>query len=216
MDLGFNATDPIASEQAADMLDWAQIRPNGAQGETLIRAWTPDLPGVSYSVVEIVTDDMPFLVDSVTAEITRQGRAIHLVAHPLFAVTRDESHRVSSIHDLDVNEIKKGVIAESWMRIHIERDFISDDLSGVVAGLARVLTDVRKAVNDWLAMRKKAIEVSGDLRRMPPVGIDQEDLDESIALLDWLTQDSFTFVGYREYDLVDVDGEADEAVRLID
>ena len=207
MDLGFNATDPIASEQAADMLDWAQIRPNGAQGETLIRAWTPDLPGVSYSVVEIVTDDMPFLVDSVTAEITRQGRAIHLVAHPLFAVTRDESHRVSSIHDLDVNEIKKGVIAESWMRIHIERDFISDDLSGVVAGLARVLTDVRKAVNDWLAMRKKAIEVSGDLRRMPPVGIDQEDLDESIALLDWLTQDSFTFVGYREYDLVDVDGE---------
>ena len=78
MDLGFNATDLIASDQAADMLSWAQFRPNGAHGETLIRAWTPDLPGVSYSVVEIVTDDMPFLVDSVTAEITRQGRAIHL------------------------------------------------------------------------------------------------------------------------------------------
>jgi glutamate dehydrogenase len=206
VDLGFNATDLIASAQAADMLSWAQFRPNGAHGETLIRAWTPDLPGVSYSVVEIVTDDMPFLVDSVAAELTREGRAIHLVAHPLFAVTRDESHQITFIHDLDVNEIKKGGTAESWMRIHIERDFISDDLSAVVAGLARVLTDVRKAVNDWRAMRKKAIEVSGDLRSKPPVGIDQGDLDESIALLDWLTQDSFTFVGYREYDLVEVDG----------
>ena len=206
VDLGFNATDLIASDQAADMLNWAQFRPNGAHGETLIRAWTPDLPGVSYSVVEIVTDDMPFLVDSVTAELTREGRAIQLVAHPLFAVTRDESHRVTFIHDLDVKEIKKGGSAESWMRIHIERDFISDDLSAVVAGLARVLTDVRKAVNDWLAMRTKAIEVSGNLRSKPPVGIDQGDLDESIALLDWLTQDSFTFVGYREYDLVEVDG----------
>ncbi len=213
VDLGFEATDPMAIEQAADMLAWAQIRQNGEHGETLVRAWTPDLPGVSYSVVEIVTDDMPFLVDSVTSELTREGRAIQLVAHPLFAVTRDASNRLNAIHELDVNEIKKGMTAESWMRIHLERDFISDDLSEVVAGVSRVLADVRKSVNDWNSMRTKAIEVSGDLRRMPPTGIDQVELDESIAFLDWLAQDSFTFIGYREYDLVDVDGE--DALRPV-
>lgn len=207
VDLGFEETDPMAVEQAADMLAWAQIRPNGVHGETLIRAWTPDLPGVSYSVVEIVTDDMPFLVDSVTSELTREGRPIQLVAHPLFAVTRDASHRVTAIRELDVNEINKGMTAESWMRIHVERDFVSENLGEVVAGVGRVLVDVRKSVNDWTAMRTNAIEVSGDLRRRPPVGIDPSDLDESIALLEWLTQDSFTFIGYREYDLLEIDGE---------
>ena len=37
----------------------------------------------------IVTDDMPFLVDSVNAELVRQNSAIHLVLHPLFVVTRN-------------------------------------------------------------------------------------------------------------------------------
>jgi glutamate dehydrogenase len=207
VDLGFKASDQIAIEQASNMVAWANTRPNGVHGETLVRAWTPDLPGVSYSVVEIVTDDMPFLVDSVTSELTREGRAIQLVAHPLFAVTRDEKHRLTAVHELDVNEIKKGMTAESWMRIHVERNFISDDLEELVAGVERVLGDVRKCVNDWSAMRTKAIEVSGDLRRVPPTGIDPAELEEAIALLEWLTQDSFTFIGYREYDLGEQGGE---------
>ena len=206
-DLGFEPNDPIAMEQAADMVAWANIRRNGLHGETLVRAWTPDQPGASYSVVEIVTDDMPFLVDSVTSELTREGRAIQLVAHPLFAVTRDEMHRLTAVHELDINEIKKGMTSESWMRIHVERNFISDNLEEVVSGVERVLEDVRKCVNDWTPMRSKAIEVSGDLRRVPPSGIDPTELEEAIALLEWLTQDSFTFIGYREYDLVEQDGE---------
>jgi len=82
----------------------------GVTGHT-VKLWSgpgPQIPrGVSYSVIEIVTDDMPFLVDSVTSELTREGRAIQLVAHPLFAVTRDATHELSAIHELDVNEIKR-------------------------------------------------------------------------------------------------------------
>lgn len=212
-DLGFELGGPMALEQAEDMLAWASIRIPGADGETLVRAWTPDLPGISYSVVEIVTDDMPFLVDSVTSELTREGRAIQLVAHPLFAATRDAAGQLTGVEELDAADSKKGLIPESWMRIHIERDFISDDLRELVAGVARVLADVRKCVNDWSAMRTMAIEVSGDLRRVPPVGIDPVDLEESIALLEWLTQDSFTFVGFKEYELLQVEGE--DALRPV-
>jgi glutamate dehydrogenase len=211
--LGFEASDPVANEQAAEMVAWASARPNGMHGKTMVRAWTPDLPGTSYSVVEIVTDDMPFLVDSVTSELTRQGRAIQLLAHPLFAVTRDADHRLTAVHDFDLDEINKGMTAESWMRIHVERDFTSDKLVELVAGVERVLGDVRKCVNDWSSMRTKAIEVSGDLRSTPPSGIDPEELDESIAFLEWLTQDSFTFIGYREYDLVEQGGE--DALRPV-
>ena len=213
VDLGFELSGPMALEQAEDMLAWASIRIPGADGETLVRAWTPDLPGISYSVVEIVTDDMPFLVDSVTSELTREGRAIQLVAHPLFAATRDAAGHLTGVEELDGADSKKGLIPESWMRIHIERDFISDDLRELVAGVARVLADVRKCVNDWSAMRTMAIEVSGDLRRVPPVGIDPVDLEESIALLEWLTQDSFTFVGFKEYELLQVEGE--DALRPV-
>ena len=188
------------------MVQWAHQR---TTGQALVRAWTPQAQGElepTYSVIEIVTDDMPFLVDSVTAELTRNGRAIYLVAHPQLAVTRVDGELVE-VHDIDVNAIKEGMIAESWMHIHIERDFISDDFESLVQGIERVLSDVRKAVSDWSLMRTKAIEISGMLRREQLGQVTESQRDEAIALLDWLTQDSFTFIGYREYLLVDLNGE---------
>jgi len=197
-DVEFALADP---EATADLIAWASVR---EVGEIKVRAWTPE--SSAYSVVEIVTDDMPFLVDSVTAELSRQDRDIQLVAHPQFAVTRVDG-ALTQVHDIDVDEIRTGMIAESWMHIHVERDFVSNDLAPLVAGVENILTDVKKAVEDWPAMRTKAVEISGDLRRNPPKGIAGTELDEAVSLLDWLTQDSFTFVGYREYRLIVVNGE---------
>lgn len=192
----------INQSHAAAMVEWAAQRP---PGHAIVRAWTPPDQGASHSVIEIVTDDMPFLVDSVTAEITRQGRAIHLIAHPQFALTRRDGQLIE-VHDLNVNALTGDMIPESWMHIHIERDFINDDLGSLVHGIEGVLADVRKAVGDWKAMRTKAIEISGDLRRDTPAGVGEIERDEAVALMDWLTQDSFTFIGYREYTLSIIDG----------
>lgn len=195
----------IGGVDASDMLQWAQQR---EPGKAKVRAWTPQLPtGATspFSVIEIVTDDMPFLVDSVIAEITRSGRSIALVAHPLLAVTRADGE-LQQVHDRDVDEIDAGMSAESWMHIHVERDFVSDDLDPLVQGIERVLSDVRKAVHDWPLMRTRAIEISSEIRRSAPHGLNPLHVDEAVALLDWLAQDSFTFIGYREYSLVTVDG----------
>ena len=204
----FRDLDPslIAGVDASDMLRWGSSR---EPGKAKVRAWTPQGAGGAtspFSIVEIVTDDMPFLVDSVTAEISRSGRAIQLVAHPLLAVTRIDGN-LQEVHDRDVDQIDSGMSAESWMHIHIERDFISDDLDSLVQGIERILSDVRKAVQDWPLMRARAIELAGEMRSSTPRGIDQLQIDESVALLDWLAQDSFTFIGYREYSLVSVDGQ---------
>ncbi|MDX3069204.1 NAD-glutamate dehydrogenase, partial [Streptomyces sp. ND04-05B] len=70
-----------------------RLAENRPQGTANVRVHTPTVEEngwtCSHSVVEVVTDDMPFLVDSVTNELSRQGRGIHVVIHPQVVVRRD-------------------------------------------------------------------------------------------------------------------------------
>ena len=101
----------------------AETRP---QGTATVRVTTAD--GESHSVVEIVSDDMPFLVDSVTSELSRHGRAIHLVVHPQLVVRRDVTGRLLAV--CDATSVGDGpddtdaadAVVESWMRIEIDRE----------------------------------------------------------------------------------------------
>jgi len=177
------------------------------------------------SVVYIVTDDMPFLVDSVNAELVRQKSPIHLVIHPLFVVTRNRgtgrlvkvarvpSHLGISSGDTAAMPNLSHLIAEgdnashmeSWIAVEI--DPVDDaKRAELVDGLTRVLGDVRAAVEDWPKMRNKAHEVSADLDRVAGAAQVAE-LRQAQALLRWLDDGNFTFLGYREYDLRDESGE---------
>lgn len=177
------------------------------------------------NVVYIVTDDMPFLVDSVNAELVRQNCAIRLVMHPLFVVTRDRvSGELSGISRVPSNVgISSGDTAalpsvahllgdgdnashmESWIAVEIDR--VSDDArEELIAGLQRVLGDVRAAVEDWPKMRSKALELAEALAGIThPEQV--AELRQAQDLLRWLDNGNFTFLGYREYDLVDENGE---------
>ena len=197
-------------QQSESMREWANLRPPGT---TLVRGWTPAVPGVSYAVIEVVTDDMPFLVDSVTSFITQSGRGIHLLVHPQLAVVRDAAGNLREILDVDVDQAPEGSVPESWMRVEVERDYVSDDLEPLVSGVRRVLGDVRKAVADWRAMRDRAVQISTELGTEPPRGIPEEEVAQTRALLEWLANDNLTFLGYRDYDLVTVEGE--DALRPV-
>jgi len=194
----------------AAMREWASVR---VPEQALVRAWTPDIPGVGYAVLEIVTDDMSFLVDSVTNKLTYSGRNVHLIVHPQLAVRRDGEGNLLEILDVDVDQAPPGALIESWMRVEVERDFVSDDLEPIVASTRRVLGDVRKAVSDWQPMRAEAIRVAQEIAQHPPVGIDAHEVHETKALLEWLANNNLTFLGYREYDLITVEGE--DALRPV-
>ncbi|WP_104172260.1 NAD-glutamate dehydrogenase [Arthrobacter sp. Y81] len=177
------------------------------------------------SVVYIVTDDMPFLVDSVNAELVRQNSAIHLVLHPLFVVTRNrESAQLTKVDRVPSSiGISSGDTAampslshliaqgdnashmESWIAVEI--DLASEELHGrLIEGIERVLGDVRAAVEDWPKMRNKALQIAKDLDNVAnPAQI--EELRQAQDLLRWLDEGNFTFLGYREYDLVNESGE---------
>ena len=192
------------------MRDWASIR---EPGQALVRGWTPEVPGVGYAVIEVVTDDMPFLVDSVTANLVHSGRNVHLIVHPQLAVKRDAAGELTDILDIDVDVVPTGTLIESWMRIEVERDFVSDDLEPLINSTRRVLADVRKAVSDWHPMRDQAERIARELAHHPPVGVEQHEVTETRALLEWLANNNLTFLGYREYDLITVEGE--DALRPV-
>ncbi|HET7783269.1 MAG TPA: NAD-glutamate dehydrogenase [Arthrobacter sp.] len=177
------------------------------------------------SVVFVVTDDMPFLVDSVNAELVRQHAAIKLVIHPLFVATRNrESGELTKVSRVPAHlGISSGDTAampslshliaqgenashmESWIAVEINR--VSEDAkASLLEGLERVLKDVRAAVEDWPKMRQKAIQIAESLDQTANSSQIAE-LRQAQDLLRWLDDGNFTFLGYREYDLVNVDGE---------
>ncbi len=203
-DLAYRPIDFLA-RHAAELAAYARVRPAGT---ALVRIADLDHAPATDCVLQIVTDDMPFLVDSVTNAIGATGRAIHLVVHPQLVVRRDEAGRLVEILDIDVDDERPaGTIAESWMWIEMERDYDADSAASLDRQIASVLHDVRVAVRDWRAMRSRALIIAEEISAMPPVGVPQEEVDEGVDLLRWLADDNLTFLGYREYELKVVDGE---------
>jgi glutamate dehydrogenase len=148
-----------------------------------------------HSVVEIVTDDMPFLVDSVTTALTRAGTAIHAFVHPMVRVRRDESGQL-----LELLPWGAEGLAESLIHVEIDRQAGQAQLDALAARLRSVLGDVQSAVEDWPAMRDRARAIVAELEEKPPP-VAPHELADAKALLEWMAGDHFTFLGYREYDL---------------
>ncbi|GAA3303144.1 NAD-glutamate dehydrogenase [Streptomyces cinereospinus] len=164
----------------------------------------------SHSVVEVVTDDMPFLVDSVTNELTRQGRGIHVVIHPQVVVRRDVTGKlIEVLTTRPTGDLPHDAHVESWIHVEIDRETDRSDLKQITADLLRVLSDVREAVEDWGKMRDAALRIAEGLPQEPVAGdLPRQEIEEARELLRWLADDHFTFLGYREYELRDDDSLA--------
>ncbi len=180
-------------------------------GELKVHAYTPTLEEhgwqSKHSVVEIVTDDMPFLVDSVAMALTSRGSAIHVFVHPIVKVRRDDEGRLSELREW-TNE----GLAESLMHVEIDRQPDQASLDELAVKLRRALADVQAAVEDWPATRERVREIVAELHERPPP-IDADELREAKALLQWIDDNNFTFLGYREYELEMQDGE--EVLRSV-
>jgi glutamate dehydrogenase len=188
----------------------AEVRP---QGTARVHVFTPTLAehgwsAGGHSVVEVVTDDMPFLVDSVAMELTRQQRDVHLVIHPQFDVARDLTGQLETLAcpDMEAAQPPEGAERESWMHVEISRIGHDEDVDAITDDLQRVLRDVRESVEDWERMRQQVADIVQQLQDHPPSTVSKAEVERSIAFLEWLADDHFTFLGYREYHL---EGESD-------
>ncbi len=178
-------------------LEFAKTR---RRNQALVRIFNPTEQEHGYSsrytIIEMVNDDMPFLVDSVLSAINRQDLTVHVTIHPVIGVTRDGRGKLTSVLDLDDPKAK----SESFVRFVVDCETEAQQIKLLEHEIARVLADVRVSVRDWKKMRGKMAEARDSLELGPP-GVEEEVRSESQALLDWMIDDRFTFLGYRRYEL---------------
>jgi glutamate dehydrogenase len=183
----------------------AQRKPGTAR----VRVYHPQLDEhgwqSGHTVVEIVNDDMPFLVDSVTAELNRQGLTVHLVIHPVVRVRRDASGQLTDLYEPQA--APADAVPESFMHIEVDEQTAPELLEQVAQSVEKVLTDVRYAVEDWQRMRAPMLRILETVDHMPHA-LPPDEVNEARDFLLWLNDDNFTFLGYRRYRF---EGDGDEA-----
>jgi glutamate dehydrogenase len=196
---------------AAVAAEHARLAARRPQGRALVQVSAAGegsgLEG-SRGVVDIVTDDMPFLVDSVMMELARHGLDSYHIIHPQLLVRRDITGVLREVvGPLTEGGWRHDEIAESWT--HIEIDASSGvSLPELEHDLQRILLDVRVAVEDYPKMQQAALALADKLAEEGP-----RSPKEAQALLRWLAGNHFTFLGFREYDLVEgLDGMALKAI----
>ena len=176
-----------------------------AAGADKLRVYDPD-PETDgwrspHTAIDVVTDDRPFIVDSLISELGRRDIPIRFVAHPIFRVERDAA---GGLVDLRARGGEGGAAgAESVVRIEIGRG--AADSAALQARLAAILRDVRNATDDWEAMRAVLEQAITEAARGAPGG---GELEEGLAFLRWLADRNFTFLGYRRYDIAVDNGAA--------
>ena len=202
-DLARYQPDELTELAAAAFTFVAERRTAGPK----IRIVQPDpAKGAAFkniSVIEILNDDMPFLVDSVMAELNERRLQVKLVAHPMLEVTRDESGDFVGLGAVsDVLTSRR----ESFIHVHV--GLLSDDkrIEDTVAALQDVLGTVRAAVEDWKPMLSRIGAMIVELKTNPPP-IPVDEIAEAIQFLEWLVANNFTVLGVRDYALTGEGGD---------
>ncbi|MGB6877534.1 MAG: hypothetical protein WBD87_16030, partial [Candidatus Acidiferrales bacterium] len=187
-----------SAEQIAAIADdaWSFLAQRQPGSPKIRRA--PLADSIGGSALDIVNDDMPFLVDSVAGELHERGLDILLLVHPVFSVERDAAGNLVGFDGVR-RRVGRG---ESYIRVHI--DGVEEAAAGaaIVSEIEDILAEVRVCVDDWQAMIARAREVIADLRKNPPP-LPVEDIAEAVQFLEWLAADNFTLLGARDYAYTD-------------
>ncbi|HEY0178206.1 MAG TPA: NAD-glutamate dehydrogenase, partial [Dokdonella sp.] len=198
------ADDELAARSVAEwsalcqsMLEFVRERRAGAAKIRIVNAAAEDGFGTTRTLVDVVTDDMPFLVDSVGMAIASAGLRTHTIIHPIFRVVRDPGgHLLSFGADADAPGT-----AESVMHFEVDRVADAAELERLKQTVAAALDDVRASVADWKPMHDRMLALADELPRRP-APIDAAGLAEAAEFLRWVADENFTFLGYREYRVV--------------
>ncbi|MEH6525457.1 MAG: NAD-glutamate dehydrogenase [Sneathiella sp.] len=184
---------------ALSLYKFSEKRPHG---KAKLRAFSPNLEEhgwkTSHSVIEIANEDMPFLVDSITSTLSRRGLTVHLVIHPVIFVERDEKGKRIRTFDKPPTGRQKSQ-RESIMHLEIDEQSDPKTLADIEHELLNTLADVRLAVEDWRPILGKVDSIIKSLTDNPPPLV-KEEVDEARALLNWMSNNHFTFLGYREFE----------------
>ncbi|BDF94442.1 MULTISPECIES: NAD-glutamate dehydrogenase [Pseudoalteromonas] len=186
---------------------WNSLEKNTSD-DAVIRVFNPEVAKdgwqSSHTIVEIITKDMPFLVDSVRMAMTRENIASHLLLHSPLKIQRDKNGKISAVSNLKAEQESSST--KTVFFIEIDRQTDSSVIDSFKKELESVLNDVSTAVEDWQPIRKKLVAVTKELPKRHHNN-NASEVAETVEFLDWLAKDNFTLMGYRQYDLIPVQGD---------
>ena len=192
--------DPVDLYGAA-MAHWRLLR-HREPGRHLLRVYNPDFEQhgwqSNHTCVEICTDDMPYLVDSVGMCLNRHGFALHQVIHPLLRVRRDSAGDLLAIM---VDDDQDDGRYEAVIHVEFDRETDATQLLRLATDLEHVLGEVRTVVDDWAAMREQLAGIRAELSATPPPHLVADDVAEVGQFLHWLEHRHFTFLGFEHLTL---------------
>ena len=192
-------------ELDAELVDAFRFLDARGNQDAAVRIFTPGEGGHGYSapgsVVEIVTDDSPFLIDSVLGLLTRRKFGIARHFHPVIGTVRDDSGAL-----VDVVKSRGSAHRESFQHYELEDEIDADTAEKLAETIASILGQLRVVVAHFVPMQEALARVIGYVREDAAL-FPEEDVEETIAFLEWLLDDNFVFLGYREYEIVDSGGE---------
>ena len=193
----------LKDEKSADLIGatiahW-QLLKEGRGRKPMVRVYNPTFEEHGWqsphTVVEVVSDDMAFLVDSLTMGLNRAGLTIFLTIHPVVSVTRNRAGELRSLDD----QPAQGK-ATSMICFRIEKQLSADVLRALDVMIREVLKDVIRTNSDWLEMRQR-VHAIGERTAAGSLPVAEDELSEAGAFLQWLERDHFTFLAYCEFDL---------------
>ncbi|WP_375491138.1 NAD-glutamate dehydrogenase, partial [uncultured Jatrophihabitans sp.] len=188
--------------RVVDAEEWSDTRRPVPRGGTVAAGANPAAVD-PLTVIEIVSEDAPYIVESLLAELARHGYQVHRVLHPQLVVTRDPHGAMTRVLDIDDNgDVPDGSAVESWIRIECAH-VPADDRAQLADDLERVLDDVLHAVADMPHMYRMVRELAEQLRT-DPGHFDRETSAEAGALLSWLADGNYLVLGHAAYSANDL------------
>jgi glutamate dehydrogenase len=214
---GTVALEDLEARNVSDMfgavISQCELLSHRKPGETKMRIFNPhyELNGwqSTHTIIEIIQDDMPFLVDSLRMELDRLGMTMHLIIHfGGLKVKRDTDFNATAILPFNT-PAGDDVYSEAIIYIEIDRQTQTNILEDINAKLRHVLRDVTYAVQDWSKMRAKVRDALSEIDKYKHknLKLDHDEIAETKDFLRWLENDHFTFLGYREYKVTEINGE---------
>lgn len=197
----FNERKPEAwASLTLDLLRYFRQRP--AQSAK-VRVYNPSIDEdgweSTHTVIQIVNDDMPFLVDTVSMAIAQDHTLTYLIMHPVFKVQRDPGGHILAFGAED------GVHSESIMHVEVDRQTEPGRIEELCGRIERALADVRACVRDFDAMHHRTLDLAEGLSTRELLH-DADYVIECADFLRWVADNHFTLLGYRAYETTLVDG----------
>src|SRR5579883_1589830 len=158
----------------------------------------------TISIVEVVNDNMPFLLDSTLAALIDYGYEILLVTHPVLAVERTAGGVFQHLMGEAVLTAPPGTRRESLIHVHVPHIFDDQARTRLIEELNKVYEDIRLAVNDWAKMRTRIAAVMETYAINPPP-LPHDELGEALRFLEWINAGNFAMLGLCEYDFQNTD-----------